>query len=430
MTQSLTRLALAIAVIAPLSACGGDDDSLPRLGAASPATLASCTALPPASASPTPPSPPPSGCRRRADQCWAAGRRALPGDRADEPASSARSMARPTPSASRCACPRAGAAATSTRAMAAPTAWWPRPTAASAAGGPLLNGLQLGFAVISSDAGHSAAQNPLFGVDPQARLDYGYQAVGTLTPMAKALIQAAYGKEPRSLLHRRHLQRRAPRHGGCSALCRRLRRLPGRCHPASTCPRPRWPSCTAPSSGTRWPPRRAQRPTSTWSRPCPRPSGGWSARPSWPGAMRWTAWPTAWCRTWRPAARPSTSARDVPTCTGARDGTCLTAAQKTVVANVSSRRATSPGARPSTAGWPFDAGIVQTGLGRLEVPQLGARRHATRWRVAHISRRSPPGEPPRLAQHRWPMRWASTSTPTRRRSLPPTASTPKAPCRS
>lgn len=63
-------------------------------------------------------------------------------------------------------------------------------------GGLLKNGLQLGFAIISSDAGHTSAQNPLFGVDPQARLDYGYQAVGTLTPMAKALIKAAYGKGP------------------------------------------------------------------------------------------------------------------------------------------------------------------------------------------------------------------------------------------
>ncbi len=63
-------------------------------------------------------------------------------------------------------------------------------------GGLLRNGLQMGFAIISSDAGHTNAQNPLFGLDPQARLDYGYQAVGTLTPMAKALVQAAYGKAP------------------------------------------------------------------------------------------------------------------------------------------------------------------------------------------------------------------------------------------
>ena len=58
------------------------------------------------------------------------------------------------------------------------------------------NALQRGFAVISSDAGHTGSQNPTFGRDPQARLDYGYQAVGKLTPMAKALIKAAYGREP------------------------------------------------------------------------------------------------------------------------------------------------------------------------------------------------------------------------------------------
>ena len=37
---------------------------------------------------------------------------------------------------------------------------------------------------------------PGFGIDPQARLDYGYQAVAKLTPMAKAAIAAAYGKGP------------------------------------------------------------------------------------------------------------------------------------------------------------------------------------------------------------------------------------------
>lgn len=58
------------------------------------------------------------------------------------------------------------------------------------------SGLQMGFAVISSDAGHNGTQNPLFGREPQARLDYGYQAVGTLTPMAKALITAAYDRGP------------------------------------------------------------------------------------------------------------------------------------------------------------------------------------------------------------------------------------------
>lgn len=68
-------------------------------------------------------------------------------------------------------------------------------TALGTAGGSD-SALQMGMAVISSDAGHDSSQNPGFGIDPQARLDYGYQAVDTLTPMAKALIETAYGTAP------------------------------------------------------------------------------------------------------------------------------------------------------------------------------------------------------------------------------------------
>src|SRR5262249_9985993 len=63
-------------------------------------------------------------------------------------------------------------------------------------GGPLTNALQQGFAVLSSDAGHSGSLGPAFGLDPQARLDYGYQAVGKLTPMAKQVVALAYGRGP------------------------------------------------------------------------------------------------------------------------------------------------------------------------------------------------------------------------------------------
>ena len=62
-------------------------------------------------------------------------------------------------------------------------------------GGPTSNGLLKGFAVISSDAGHPT-RSADFGVDPQARLDYGYNAVAELTPMAKRLIKTYYGKRP------------------------------------------------------------------------------------------------------------------------------------------------------------------------------------------------------------------------------------------
>ena len=67
-------------------------------------------------------------------------------------------------------------------------------TGPTSGGAPVSNALQMGFAVLSSDAGHSGP--PWWGLDPQARLDYGYQAVGSLTPMAKNLIKVAYGKAP------------------------------------------------------------------------------------------------------------------------------------------------------------------------------------------------------------------------------------------
>jgi len=66
-----------------------------------------------------------------------------------------------------------------------------QPALGNLGGGPVTNALLQGFAVISSDAGHDnrKTRGPGFGLDPQARLDYGYQAVGKLTPMAKELIR-------------------------------------------------------------------------------------------------------------------------------------------------------------------------------------------------------------------------------------------------
>lgn len=67
-------------------------------------------------------------------------------------------------------------------------------------GGEQSSGLTKGFAVLSSNAGHAAESGTigggLFGIDPQARLDYGYNAVASLTPMAKQLIKEFYGKNP------------------------------------------------------------------------------------------------------------------------------------------------------------------------------------------------------------------------------------------
>ena len=66
--------------------------------------------------------------------------------------------------------------------------------------------LSRGFAVLSSDSGHAGndpanqphglAAGAAFGLDPQARRDYGYAADMTLAPIAKAIIAAHYGRKP------------------------------------------------------------------------------------------------------------------------------------------------------------------------------------------------------------------------------------------
>jgi feruloyl esterase len=66
------------------------------------------------------------------------------------------------------------------------------------------NALARGYAVLSSDSGHDGQANPdaglvggnLFGFDHQARLDYGYAANVTLTPIAKIVIERYYGRRP------------------------------------------------------------------------------------------------------------------------------------------------------------------------------------------------------------------------------------------
>lgn len=59
------------------------------------------------------------------------------------------------------------------------------------------NALSQGYAVASTDGGHNTGQSDVsFGLDPQARSDYGYNAVGTLTTAAKQIIARRYGKSP------------------------------------------------------------------------------------------------------------------------------------------------------------------------------------------------------------------------------------------
>lgn len=69
------------------------------------------------------------------------------------------------------------------------------------------NGARLveGYAVVATDSGHddavdadpSAGGSAAFGADPQARIDYGYRALGRVTETAKTLIRSFYGRKPR-----------------------------------------------------------------------------------------------------------------------------------------------------------------------------------------------------------------------------------------
>lgn len=68
---------------------------------------------------------------------------------------------------------------------------------------PADSALARGYAVVSSDAGHDGSVHPeaglaggaAFGLDPEARSDYGYGAVMKLNPVATNMVEAYYGDE-------------------------------------------------------------------------------------------------------------------------------------------------------------------------------------------------------------------------------------------
>jgi len=218
-------------------------------------------------------------------------------------------------------------------------------------GAGLTNALAMGFAVISADAGHAAALGPTFGVDPQARLDYGYQAAAALTPMAKEAIRVAYGKGPdRSYF------------GGCSNGGRHTMvaaaRMPDQYDgylvgdPGFRLPR----AAVANIAG-------AQAYASVATQPG-EPSSGFTPTErklvadavlarcdALDGAADGLVQDTAACQ------GAFKLDRDVPTCRGARDGTCLSAAQKAVITRLFAGATTHEGA-PIYASWPFDSGIA------------------------------------------------------------------------
>ena len=226
-------------------------------------------------------------------------------------------------------------------------------------GSGLDNALNMGFAVISSDAGHEAAGGPTFGIDPQARLDFGYQAAAKLTPMAKSAIQTAYGKAPdRSYF------------GGCSNGGRHTMvaatRMPDQYDgylvgaPGYNLPK----AAIANIAG-------AQIYASLASTPGDISTGFTEAErklvskavlakcDALDGATDGLVQDTGACQA------AFNLERDVPTCTGARDGSCLSAAQKTGIAKIFSGPTARNGSR-LYASFPYDAGLAGADYGFWE----------------------------------------------------------------
>jgi feruloyl esterase len=226
-------------------------------------------------------------------------------------------------------------------------------------GGPLTNALLQGFAVLSSDAGHAGSLGPAFGFDPQARLDYGYQAVGKLTPMAKQLVAVAYGRGPdRSYF------------GGCSNGGRHTLVAAAR-YPED------YDGYLAGAPGFHLPLAAlanifgAQRYAMVATGDPTTPPGLETAFTAaerktvanavlercdgLDGAADGMVQATAVCQ------RVFDFFRDVPTCPGARDGSCLTQQQKIAIAPIFGGASTSNGER-FYAPFPFDPGIGGGGI--------------------------------------------------------------------
>ncbi len=234
-----------------------------------------------------------------------------------------------------------------------------------AGGGPLTHALFQGFAVLSSDAGHNNATvgGPAFGIDPQARLDYGYQAAIKLTPMAKQLVATAYTRGPdRSYF------------GGCSN---------GGRHTMVTATRQpdQYDGYLIGAPGYNLPLAAlanifgAQRYATVATGDVATAAGLETAftlaeRSSLSqavlarcdaldGAADGMVQDTATCQ------RRFNIMRDVPTCSGERDGSCLTQAQKQVVSSIFKGATTSTGER-FYAGFPYDSGHATAGVANWE----------------------------------------------------------------
>jgi feruloyl esterase len=205
--------------------------------------------------------------------------------------------------------------------------------------------------VASTDGGHSTGQSDsTFAVDPQARSDYGYNAVGQVTLTAKKIIEARLGRQPlRSYLL-------GCSNGGRDAMVAASRfadQFDGfvAANPGFNLPKAaiaqQWDTQQFMAAG-----------------------GGQLPKDAFPAtALNLVAQKIlAHCDALdgvvdgmvndRAACQAAFSlASDLPTCSGTPDGTCLSAAQKSALQNVFGGARNSAG-QSLYASWPLDPGVA------------------------------------------------------------------------
>jgi hypothetical protein len=216
---------------------------------------------------------------------------------------------------------------------------------------PTGTALERGYAVASTDGGHATGQSDsTFAIDPQARSDYGYNAVGQVTTVAKKIVQARFGQLPaRSYLL-------GCSNGGRDAMVASSRfadQFDGyvAANPGFNLPKAaiaeQWDTQQFMSAATTGQLPKDAFPATAMNLVAQKILDKCDALDGVADGMVND----------RAACQAAFSiASDVPTCTGAPDATCLSAAQKTALQNVFG------GARDSAnrslyASWPLDPGV-------------------------------------------------------------------------
>jgi feruloyl esterase len=225
------------------------------------------------------------------------------------------------------------------------------PAVGGLGGGPVTHALDKGFAVLSSDAGHTAQQNGTFGIDPQARLDYGYQAAAVLTPMAKQVLKNAYGRRPQHSYF-----------GGCSNGGRHtfvaMNRLAGEYDGFLTgAPGYRLPLAAVASIYGAQQYAKVATDTNDLSTAFTNQERALVAQKVIERCDRLDGAKDGLVQDFVRCQQTFSLTRDVPTCSGERNGTCLSTAQKRAIGPIFKGAVDSRGRR-FYASFPYDSGLA------------------------------------------------------------------------